>query len=458
MFKLSANTFYKSFFLFAAALLLCAAAALVWHLTRLSHSPAAASTAATAPPNKKNPRNSENPRANAAVIVQTGFAINRDLAIVQSGLGTVVPAAEVSVRARVSGRLEKILFTEGQWVQKGELLAELDARPFAADLAQVEGQAARNRALLANTQADLRRFTSLGQQTAISAQQIDAQTSLVEQYKGLVQADVGAVEKARLQLEFTQIRAPIAGRIGLRQLDPGNNISPQDPQPLALITQVNPIDVVFALPGEQASELSAQLQSARSDKRSLSVEAWDKANKVRLGAGELLSLDNQIDAGTGAIKLKARFNNEGGQLFANQFVNVRVQTQQLPQVLVVPSKAIVRGSDGPFVYALTQADAPTSPNPKAFSQDVAQDSTTSKQPAAKQASPALVAAVKPVTLGVTQGEFTQIATGLEPGDEVVVSGADRLREGVQVRVTNPAAAALTEAQTETPPQPSLRAF
>jgi membrane fusion protein, multidrug efflux system len=453
MLNLPGNTFYKPVLLFASAFLLCAAIALVWHFKSVAHPPSAPHAKATTPA-KQNPRGGENSRANAAVSVQTDVAVTRDLAVVQSGLGTVVPAAEVSVRARVSGRLEKISFTEGQWVQKGELLAELDARPFAADLAQVEGQAVRNRALLANAQADLRRFTSLGQQTAISAQQIDAQTSLVEQYKGLVQADVGAVEKARLQLEFTQIRAPISGRIGLRQLDPGNNISPQDAQPLALITQVNPIDVVFALPGEQASELAAQLQSARSHKRSLNVEAWDKANRVRLGLGELLSLDNQIDAGTGAIKLKARFNNEGGQLFANQFVNVRVQTQQLPQVLVVPSKAIVRGSDGPFVYALTQADAPANPSSKT----IPPGTDTSKQFPAKQASPAFVAAVRPVTLGVSQGEFTQIAAGLQAGDEVVVSGTDRLREGAQVRVANPAAAALTEVQAETQAQPSLRAF
>ncbi|HMW49696.1 MAG TPA: efflux RND transporter periplasmic adaptor subunit, partial [Cellvibrionaceae bacterium] len=388
-------------------------------------------------------------------------------------------------------RLEKILFTEGQWVQKGELLAQLDGRPFAADLAQVEGQAARNRAMLTNAQADLARFTSLGQQTAISAQQIDAQKSLVEQYRGLVQADQGAVEKARLQLEFTQIRAPISGRIGLRRVDPGNNINAQDPEGLALITEVNPIDVVFALPGELAGELAAQLHTAQAQKRRLTVEAWDKANKTRLSLGELLSLDNQIDASTGAIKLKARFSNDAGLLFANQFVNVRVQIQQLKQALVVPTRAILRGSEGPFVYALSHADGVGQPDraeqgdrskpgvrskpgdktaqASAKPGDSNKPTTSPKQAEAgnqasaprKEPSSGPIAAVRPVTVGVSQGEYTQISSGLQAGDEVVISGADRLREGIQVRVANstasgPSGAAITDAQAEVPPK--ARAF
>ncbi|HWV15556.1 MAG TPA: MdtA/MuxA family multidrug efflux RND transporter periplasmic adaptor subunit [Cellvibrio sp.] len=358
----------------------------------------------------------------------------RDLPIIQSGLGTVIPAASVTVHARVSGQLEKVFFQEGQQVNKGDLLAEIDSRPFRADLAQTEGQATRNRALLANAERDLQRFESLLPQNTISQQQIDAQKSLVAQYQGAVQTDEGASEKARLQLSFTRILAPINGRIGLRQVDPGNNVSPSDTNGIAVITTTSPIDVVFSLPEDGAPMIANKLRSAQQSAKFLAVEAWDKSNKQLIAQGKLLTLDNQIDPTTGTIKLKARFDNNDQQLFPNQFINVRLLLDTQQQATVIPNTAIQRGANGAFVYL------------------VQQEESTGADGDAKntQKTPASTVSVRPVKLGISDLEVTAITEGLRVGDLVVTQGTDRLREGAKVVViAQPPAGAGSAAEKST---------
>lgn len=351
--------------------------------------------------------------AGAPTSVSATLVSQRDLPIVQTGLGTVVAAASVTVHARVSGQLEKVHFQEGQQVNKGDLLAEIDARPFRADLAQSEGQATRNRALLANAERDLKRFESLTQQNTISQQQIDAQKSLVAQYQGAVQTDEGAIDKAKLQLSFTRITAPISGRIGLRQVDSGNNISPNDSNGLAVITTINPIDVVFSLPEDNASVIANKLRSAQKNSASLRVEAWDKSNKLRIAEGELITLDNQIDSSTGTIKLKARFSNNDQQLFPNQFINVRLLLDTRKQVTVVPNTAIQRGAKGAFVYVV-QADS--------------ESENTDVKTAANTVT------VRQIKLGSSDINLTAVESGLNAGEVVVTQGTDKLREGAKVVV------------------------
>lgn len=354
--------------------------------------------------------------AGAPTSVSTSLVSQRDLPVVQTGLGTVVAAASVTVHARVSGQLEKVLFQEGQEVNKGDLLAEIDARPFRADLAQSEGQATRNRALLENAERDLKRFESLKQQSTISQQQIDAQKSLVAQYQGAVQTDQGAIDKAKLQLSFTRITAPISGRIGLRQVDSGNNISPNDGNGLAVITSTHPIDVVFSLPEDNVAIVANKLRSAQKKSASLTVEAWDKSNKLRIAEGELITLDNQIDPTTGTIKLKARFNNSDQQLFPNQFINVRLLLDTNRQATVVPNTAIQRGANGAFVYVVQQAEVAAGENGNGSKPD------------------ASTVTVRPVKLGASDINLTAVESGLQAGEVVVTNGSDKLREGAKVLV------------------------
>jgi len=343
-----------------------------------------------------------------AIPVLVAAASRSDLHIVQTGLGTVTPTAMVTVRARVSGQLERVLFEEGQEVKQGDLLAEIDPRPFRAELAQVKGQAERNRALLANALQDLERYQSLHPQNSISQQQIDAQKSLVEQYRGTVVADEGAVEQAQLQVDFTRITAPISGRVGLRQVDAGNNIGPDDN--LAVIASLHPVDVVFTIPEDTAPRLQTQFYKAREQQRGLAVEAWDRANRAQIAAGELFAIDNRIDSSTGTIKLKARFDNRDGRLFPNQFVNVRVRVETLAGVVLVPGAALQRGSEGTFVYVVSSAE---------------------NSPAGQTVT------VRNVNPGPRENDLVAIEQGLQPGELVVINGTDWLREGARVTIATP---------------------
>jgi len=338
--------------------------------------------------------------ADRPIPVQVARARAGDVSVAESGLGTVIPRQSVTVRSRVSGQLTRVLFKEGEPVTAGQVLAEIDARPFQVQLDQAEGQLARDRALLKNAELDRARFQGLAHDV-IAAQQVDAQDSLVHQYAGTVQSDEGLVGAARLQVGFTRITAPIAGRVGLRLIDGGNYVNAGDAAGIALINAVQPICVVFSLPEQQVPRVLVRLREARRAGGSLTVEAWDRESRRRLATGTLLTLDNQIDPTSGTIKLKGEFSNKDGVLFPNQFVNARLLLETLHGATVAPYTAIQRGSQGPFVYVVS-AD-------KAVS-------------------------VRQVALGPADGDDVTIERGLAPGDEVVINGADKLREGAKVQV------------------------
>ena len=331
-----------------------------------------------------------------------------DIPIYLSGLGTVVPMRTVTVRSRVDGELIRVNFTEGQYVKEGELLAQVDPRPFQVQLDQAEGQLIKDQALLANARIDLERYQTLFKQDSIAKQQVDTQAALVRQYEGAVRTDQAAVDNAKLQLSFARITAPISGRLGLRQVDPGNIVHASDANGVVLITEVQPVTVVFTLPQDN---LPAIMQRVRGNAR-LPVEAWDRGFRAKLASGELLTVDNVIDVTTGTVRLKAKFANTDLALFPNQFVNARMLLETRKGAITIPSAALQRGSQGSFVYVITPT-GPKNPDP------TADDGTVS---------------VRPVKLGQSDGERVAVESGLATGERVVVDGMDRLREGARVQV------------------------
>lgn len=339
---------------------------------------------------------------NRPVPVQVVPVAQQPMPIYLTALGTVTPNMSVTVKARVSGQLLPVKFTEGQEVRQGQTIMEIDPKPFQAALNQAKGTLAHDEALLKNAQAEYARYKALYAAGVVSKETMEADEAAQGQYEGAIAADKAAVENAQLQLSWCYIQSPINGRIGLRLVDPGNIITANTTN-LVIINQFRPIAVYFTLPENQLPQVLAKL---RADKR-LAVDAYNQADTQKLASGQLLTADNQIDTTTGTAKLKAVFNNDDEVLFPNQFVNIHLVMEQRQNALVVPSAAIQTGLQGSFVWAVDT-------NEKG-------DAGTAK--------------IQPVKVALAQGQVTILDSGVEPGEKVVVDGADRLRTGAQVTVS-----------------------
>lgn len=379
-----------------------------------------------------------------------------DLDVVVNALGTVTALNTVNVRARVDGQLQRILFREGQLVRAGEVLAEIDPRPFQIAVDQAKGQLLRDQAQLNNAQIDLARYQGLLARDAVSRQQLDTQSALVQQYEGLVRVDQAQVDSALLQLDFSHIRAPVSGRIGLRLVDVGNMVKSGDATGLVVLTQTQPIAVVFALPSETFATVLEHWLEAQRQGSSLLVEAWSRDNKTRLAGGKLLTVDNQMDTSTGTVKMKAIFDNADHVLFPNQFVNVRLRAEIREEVVLVPEAAIQRGTQGEFVYVLnaqetpakeTPKDAPKEEGPKAAAPAQPPEAVTAPKDGNKEGGkagakegekpPLRTVSMRVVKTGPSKDGLIVVEQGLQAGEQVVTDGLDKLRQGAKVMVIEP---------------------
>lgn len=336
------------------------------------------------------------PPAVRPVVVSTADAKKGDLGIYIDALGTVTPVYTVTVTSRVQGEITQVYYKEGQMVRKGDALLEIDPRPYQAALTQVEGQLAHDQAVLTEAKIDLDRYQQAFNRNAIAKQQLDDQQQVVLQDEGTVKNDEGQLANAKVNLVYTHITSPIDGRVGLRLVDPGNIVQANSSTPLVVVTQIQPITVVFSIAEDHLGKVQQQLRKGMR----LPVDAFDRDQATKLATGYLLTLDNVIDTTTGTVKLKAQFANSDNALFPSQFVNARLLVDTLTSVTVVPTPAIQRNAQGAFVYVVGKDQ---------------------------------VATMHPVTLGVTDGVQTQV-DGIQPGDVVAINGFDKLQDGSKVTI------------------------
>ena len=347
---------------------------------------------------------------NQSVPVAAAAAKRGDLNLYLTEIGTVTPFKTVTVHTRVDGELVRVLFKEGQMVKEGDLLAEIDPRPFQVQLTQAQGQMARDRASLVNARSQLDRYKQLYAQNIVAKQDLDNQLSQAGQYEGAVKNDQGLIDSAKLNLTYSQITAPISGRVGLRLVDPGNIVHAADTQGLLVITQLQPIAVVFSIPEDDLPRVETAIRATPQ----LPVEAYDRSLRTMLATGTLLTLDNEIDQSTGTVKLKASFPNEDNALFPNQFVNAKLLVETKHDAVLIPAVAVQRSSQGAFVYV------------------VKPDQTVD---------------MRMVKVNAAQSGTAAIESGLNPGELVVVDGTDKLRQGSRVSVqlaANPISSGATQ--------------
>jgi multidrug efflux system membrane fusion protein len=320
-----------------------------------------------------------------------------NIRVIVNALGTVTPLATVTVQTQINGQLTDVKFTEGQLVKKGDDLAQIDDRPYQISKAQFEGQLAHDEGLLAQAQLDLKRYQGLVAQNSIARQQADDQAFVVQQYIGTVKLDQAQVDAQALNITYCRIIAPVTGRVGLRLVDPGNYVQTSTSSGIAVITQLQPITVIFSIPEDDLPEIMPQLNAGAT----LGVTAYDRSNLKELAAGQVSAVDNQIDTTTGTVKVRAQFDNADNALFPNQFVNARLLVETLQNVVTVPTSAIQRGSPGAYVYVIND------------------NSTVS---------------VRQIQTSAIDGKLTAVTSGLSAGERVVIDGTDRLRDGLTVVV------------------------
>ncbi len=404
-----------------AILAMIALGALAWYLTHRTPEGAggpggagARQGAAAGGQGARGPGGPGGGRGGPATTVGVATAEQVDLPVTLEALGTVVPAAVATVRPQVSGVLQEIKFTEGQVVRAGQVLATIDPRSFEIALLQATGQRQRDEAQLESARLTLSRYRTLLEQDSIARQEVDTQAALVKQLEGAITTDRAAENQARLNLSYTQVKAPIAGRVGLRTVDIGNLVGSGDANGIAVITQFSPIDVEFAVPQDSVPELQSRIVASAT----LPAVALDRTRTNELAQGRFAALDNQVDVQTGTVRAKARFENKDSKLFPSQFVNLRLQVRTIENAVVVPVNALRHGANGDFVFVLNEQ--------------------------------AKTVAMRSVKRGQATVDKIQVLEGLKPGERVITEGADRLKDGAKVTLPGERPQGAQGAQGERP--------